>query len=369
MKVFVSSTARDLPKHRLAVALALEQLGLQVARMETFGARPDEATEACFEEVENSELFVGIYAHRYGYVPPDATASITESEFDYAYRLRRPPFCFFVDSEYPWPEELIEQNPGKEQLVAFKAKIEKLVVRDVFTTPDVLATRVATSIGRYLISDPRRHLGRGVVEYARSILADIATAAFVDVMRMFNVAGGERVREANRPRYVEFVDMADQHLSELRVQVTRLASESDSQLVKGCSEVENGLAFALTRLRRGPALDRPWRDFVPTMAKLAERTNALAELATPDYYSSRRQEVLTIVQSALEKSQISLSQSSSDEYVQIRHFAQQLFLDRMRQSAAIAIATVRDDMDRVLAIPYFTIDLTLLRQLIASVSS
>jgi hypothetical protein len=38
MKVFISSTARDLPNHRVTVALALERLGLQVARMETFEA-------------------------------------------------------------------------------------------------------------------------------------------------------------------------------------------------------------------------------------------------------------------------------------------------------------------------------------------
>ena len=49
----------------LAVAGALERLGLQLARMEMFGARPEEPTKACLEEVEASELFVGIYAHRY----------------------------------------------------------------------------------------------------------------------------------------------------------------------------------------------------------------------------------------------------------------------------------------------------------------
>jgi hypothetical protein len=83
-----------------------------------------------------------------------------------------------------------------------------------------------------------------------------------------------------------------------------------------------------------------------------ERSNALAELVTSDYFASRRQEVLAIVQATLERSQISLSQRSSDEYVRIRHFSQQLVLDKMGQTAAIAIATVRDDMDRVLAIPY-----------------
>ena len=340
MNVFVSSTALDLPNHRLAVAMALERLGLQPARMETFGARPEDPTEACLKEIEGSDIFVGIYAHRYGYVPPGSTSSITESEFDYACNLRRPTFCFFIDGEYPWPQEYMEQSRGKEKLIAFKARLEKLIVRDVFTTPDVLATRVATSIGRYLIYDPRRHSGRVSATFARSGLADIATAVFVDVMRMFNVAGGDRVREANRSRYEEFVDMADQHLSEFRMQVTRLASEPDTQLLSSCSEAENGLAWTITRLRRGPTLDRARGDFVVIMAGLAEKVNTLAEVATPDYYATRRREVLKIVEGVLRERQISVSQQSSDEYVWVRHSAQQLFLDSMRQTAAIAIATV-----------------------------
>ena len=70
------------------MADALERLGLQFTRMETFGARPDDATLACLGEVEASELFVGIYAHRYGYVAPNSQISITEEEFDCALKHR-----------------------------------------------------------------------------------------------------------------------------------------------------------------------------------------------------------------------------------------------------------------------------------------
>ena len=104
------------------------------------------------------------------------------------------------------------------------------------------------------------------------------------------------------------------------------------------------------------------------MARLGEKTNTLAGVATPDYYDRRRGEVLKVVEGVLQQSQISISEQSSDEYVHVRHFAQQLVLDNMRETAAIAIATVRDDMDRVLAIPYFTIDLILLRRLVAPAS-
>ena len=66
MKVFVSSTYKDLVDHRAKVAEAVERLGQQGVRMVVFGARPSEATEASLDEVDVSEVFVGIYAHRYG---------------------------------------------------------------------------------------------------------------------------------------------------------------------------------------------------------------------------------------------------------------------------------------------------------------
>ena len=111
MRAFISSTYRDLVDHRCAAADALERLGLQLQRMETFGARPHDATQACLAEIEASELFVGIYAKRYGHVPRDSQISITEAEFDYAFNLRRPTFCFFQADEYPWPTSSLNLSP------------------------------------------------------------------------------------------------------------------------------------------------------------------------------------------------------------------------------------------------------------------
>jgi pimeloyl-ACP methyl ester carboxylesterase len=42
MNVFISSTYRDLAEHRRAGADAVERLGLQLQRMESFGAMPEE---------------------------------------------------------------------------------------------------------------------------------------------------------------------------------------------------------------------------------------------------------------------------------------------------------------------------------------
>jgi hypothetical protein len=150
---------------------------------------------------------------------------------------------------------------------------------------------------------------------ARTNIADTAAAVFVDAMRLFNVASGDKVKEVNRPRYDEFVDMADQHFRDFRIQVTRLIEEPSSELIRMCAKVESGLSWALTRLRREPVLDRPWRDFVLIMAELAERATALAEPATPNYSASRQKEVLSALQQALHQFELSASQRTSDQYV------------------------------------------------------
>jgi len=80
--------------------------------MEVFGARPSDATEVCLDEIDASDAFLGIYAHRYGYVPAGSSISITEREFDFAQEHSKPTFCFVVDEEFPWSPKFIEPEPG-----------------------------------------------------------------------------------------------------------------------------------------------------------------------------------------------------------------------------------------------------------------
>jgi tetratricopeptide (TPR) repeat protein len=148
MKVFLSSTYLDLTEHRKAAHDALEQLGLHVIWMEAFGARPEDSTKACLDEVEESDLFVGIYAHRYGYIPDGKDISITEQEFDHAKKLGKPIFGFIVDDDFIWHQKNWEHDK-KAKLDAFLSKVKKQPV-EFFTTPDNLANNVASSIGHYL---------------------------------------------------------------------------------------------------------------------------------------------------------------------------------------------------------------------------
>jgi hypothetical protein len=87
IRVFLSSTFTDLKDLRQQVADRLSQIiGARLVIMETFGSdeAPPEITSV--RRVRECDIFVAIYAHRYGTVDPITGKSITELELDEAER-------------------------------------------------------------------------------------------------------------------------------------------------------------------------------------------------------------------------------------------------------------------------------------------
>lgn len=150
MKVFISSTFKDLAAHRQAVAEVLLRMKVQFTAMEFFGSRTDEAIPVCRTEIEQCDILIGIYAWRYGWQPAPNEPSITEQEFNYARLVHKPCLCYVVDRSYPWPPTRIDQGEAAHRLQLFKTTVSALV-RSEFTTPDNLAKQVAADITRELV--------------------------------------------------------------------------------------------------------------------------------------------------------------------------------------------------------------------------
>jgi tetratricopeptide (TPR) repeat protein len=151
MKVFLSSTYLDLIEYRKAAHEALERIGQEVGRMEIFGARGEEATSVALDQLEKSDLVIGMYAHRYGFIPAGAEVSITEQEYVHAKNKGKPVLCFVVNEDHPWSPKMMEKDAGKiKKLEDFKAKVLKEKVVDFFTTPADLGMKVATSVHNHL---------------------------------------------------------------------------------------------------------------------------------------------------------------------------------------------------------------------------
>lgn len=130
--VFISSTSFDLKRYRKAAIEVCKNLGFEPIAMENFEAMGVGATEGSKRKLREADLFVGIVAHRYGYVEDGHDRSVTESEFDYAGERGLDRLCFIVDPAYQWPQRSIEKRQAA-RVSAFKTKVEKAVIRNLFT--------------------------------------------------------------------------------------------------------------------------------------------------------------------------------------------------------------------------------------------
>ncbi len=66
MKIFVSSTRKDLNEYRAKARKAIEESGNEFVGMETFGSHSDKPKKFCPDKVEECDAFVLLVAYRYG---------------------------------------------------------------------------------------------------------------------------------------------------------------------------------------------------------------------------------------------------------------------------------------------------------------
>lgn len=88
LRVFVSSTLGELQDERLAARRAIEGLRLRPVLFE-IGARPYPPLELYRAYLEQSDVFVGIYWERYGFVAPGEDVSGLEDEYRLSSALPR----------------------------------------------------------------------------------------------------------------------------------------------------------------------------------------------------------------------------------------------------------------------------------------
>jgi hypothetical protein len=173
MRVFVSSTSLDLSEERSVLANALHQLSTsQFNGMEHFGSRPETPKEVCLKEVAASNVYVGIFAERYGYVDPDTGLSMTELEYRQA-RECNLPCLIYIKANAALETDITETDRNK--LTALKAELKRMHVVSSFTTADNLATKVVIDLYNLLKNGKLPSANR---EFAVTDLLPILSARF-----------------------------------------------------------------------------------------------------------------------------------------------------------------------------------------------
>lgn len=149
MNVFISSTFKDLIEYRKAAIEVVQRLNCKSTAMEFFGAKPDDAKSVCDKEISECDIFIGIYAHRYGYVPDGQEKSITQQEYELAKELGKDCLCFIVKKGFPWNPDFIEMDKNQD-LNAFLEKVKTDSVVEFFKSPDDFSKKLSTSLGNLI---------------------------------------------------------------------------------------------------------------------------------------------------------------------------------------------------------------------------
>ncbi len=144
--VVISSTARDLPDHREQVMAACLQQDLLPRMMEHLPANDDDAIAASLKMVDEADVYLGVFAHRYGYVPSGHEVSITQMEYERAVERGIPRLIFLMGDDHPIKAGDMETGDGLAKLQAFKALLETNQVVSYFDSPADLRAEAVHSL-------------------------------------------------------------------------------------------------------------------------------------------------------------------------------------------------------------------------------
>jgi tetratricopeptide (TPR) repeat protein len=148
-KIYISSTYSDLVEHRERVYDVLRKMRYDVMAMEDYVATDERPLDKCLADVASCDLYVGIFAWRYGYIPPGQERSITELEYQQAGESGLERLIFLLDEDAPWPRSRMEKGVGGEKIEALRGELMAAHVVQFFKNPEDLAGQIAASVARW----------------------------------------------------------------------------------------------------------------------------------------------------------------------------------------------------------------------------
>ena len=133
--VMISSTAQDLPDYRTQVMDACLRAGMHPKMMEHLPALDTDAIQASLAMVDEADIYVGLFAHRYGYIAEGHDTSITHMEYDRAVKRSIPCLIFLISDDVPVLPKDIDRGESLDKLDALKETLKKERVVAFFDSP------------------------------------------------------------------------------------------------------------------------------------------------------------------------------------------------------------------------------------------
>jgi tetratricopeptide (TPR) repeat protein len=157
LKVMISSTIVDLPAHRREAIGACLRQGMFPLMMEHQPANDDEAVSSSVKMVNDADIYVGIYANRYGYVPKAGNPkqiSVTEMEYNRAVERGIPRLIFITDSKSGVKTKTVDQEKDDSRLKTFVSRIQIENIVNFFKSPTDLRAHIINSLSFHRPTDP-----------------------------------------------------------------------------------------------------------------------------------------------------------------------------------------------------------------------
>jgi hypothetical protein len=193
--IYVSSTFADLRQHRKAVSLAIRRLGHVDMAMEYYVAENARPLDRCLRDARSCDLYLGLFARRYGFCAAGQERSITELEFRAANESGVDCLCFLLAEDAAWPDEHVERGAGADKLAALRAELCDRYLSGFFATPDELAAIASAAIVRNL------ELGRTPFDAMREHRLTRSWCSATS-LPMERVRAGQALVHMGSPRYV-----------------------------------------------------------------------------------------------------------------------------------------------------------------------
>ncbi|MBF4696075.1 DUF4062 domain-containing protein [Fusibacter ferrireducens] len=151
MKIFISSTYIDLIDLRKITFDYFNEFASSIQTMEVWGASNENPLERCLKKVRESDLYIGIIGHRYGYVAPQYNKSITELEYLEAKRHNIDRLILIMDDNYQIASKFVDKGESASKLDEFRTNLMNEHFVSLFSDKQIFSKGLNNSFRNYLI--------------------------------------------------------------------------------------------------------------------------------------------------------------------------------------------------------------------------
>jgi hypothetical protein len=210
MKLYLSSTYRDLQAYRAAVDQTLRKMGHDVIGMEQYAAEGSRPVVRCKRDVAMADIYVLMLGWRYGYVPADDNPnrlSITEIEYRHALANHKTVLAFLLDPEAPWPPSAMDSASADakaaEDISNLRSEVGAQFLVGVFSTPEDLANQVAAAVASQGLTTSLSELVLNRADVSATAMGGFGTGSSLEdtsvmaIKQMISDAGKDRAIVVN----------------------------------------------------------------------------------------------------------------------------------------------------------------------------